>query len=129
MEDALEHKLAGRRIIVSGATGLVGQRLMDALHASGAKPVALTRKPDQYRGEAIGWNPMHGQLDARALEGSDAIVHLAGESIAGSRWTAKRKRRIWESRIKSTELLVQAIKQLQQPPRTFIGASAIGYYG
>ena len=74
------------------------------------------------------WDPAHGRIDASGLEGSDAVVHLAGETVAG-RWTASKKRRIVESRVKSTQLLSEALANLDRPPPTLVVASAVGYYG
>jgi hypothetical protein len=74
------------------------------------------------------WDPAAGKIDAAALEGHDAVVHLAGENIS-QRWTAKQKSKILESRIRSTRLLVEALARLTNPPNVLVSASAIGYYG
>ncbi|MDL1875218.1 TIGR01777 family protein [Cytophagia bacterium CHB2] len=75
------------------------------------------------------WDPDAGKIDAAGLEGLDAVVHLAGESIAKGRWTAAKKARIVNSRVRGTKLLAETLAQLKQPPKTLISASAIGYYG
>jgi uncharacterized protein (TIGR01777 family) len=80
-------------------------------------------------GKTVGWNPETGEIDAAALEGLDAVVHLAGESIASGRWNAEKKARIRESRVKATRLLCEALAARQRRPRTLVTASAIGYYG
>jgi uncharacterized protein (TIGR01777 family) len=77
----------------------------------------------------VEWHPERGEIDAAALEGHDAAVHLAGESIAGGRWTDERKRRIRDSRVRGTKLLAETLARLSRPPRVFVSASAIGYYG
>jgi uncharacterized protein (TIGR01777 family) len=75
------------------------------------------------------WDPDAGRLDPATIEGFDAVVHLAGENVASRRWTAEQKKRIFESRVKSTQLLAGTLAQLSHPPRSLICASAIGYYG
>ncbi len=75
------------------------------------------------------WDPAAGRVDAGGLEGLDAVVHLAGESIAGGRWTAARRDRIRRSRIDATALLAGTLARLARPPRVFVCASAVGYYG
>jgi hypothetical protein len=77
----------------------------------------------------ISWDPASETLDIHALEGLDAVVHLAGESIASGRWTAEKKRRIRDSRIQGTQLLARSISRLFDPPKVFVSVSAIGYYG
>ncbi len=114
------------RIVVSGSSGLVGSALVPALGAAGHEVVRLVRRPPGD-GE-IRWDPAAGRLDAAALEGADAVVHLAGASIAG-RWSEQRKRQILGSRVDSTRLLAEALLGLEDPPATFVGASAIGFYG
>lgn len=115
------------RILLSGATGLIGGALRPFLTCAGHTVVALTRSPKQA-GE-IGWEPATGKLDATALEGFDAVIHLAGESIAAGRWNPARKARIVSSRVDGTRLLAEAVAGLSNPPQTFLSASAIGYYG
>ncbi len=79
-------------------------------------------------GEVL-WDPSAGTIDAAALEGMDAVVHLAGESIAAGRWTPRKKARILESRIQGTQLLSQTLARLTGRPRVLVSASAVGYYG
>lgn len=121
--------LASQRVLVSGATGLIGSRLMQALRLHGAHTVGLGRNPVQPAGEVIVWNPAAGQLDPAALENFTAMVHLAGEPIAGGRWNAARRARIRKSRVDATALLARSVAQLATPPATFICASATGFYG
>lgn len=115
------------RILLSGANGLIGRALRPFLTCAGHTVVALTRSPS--RPSDIGWDPAAGELDAAKLEGFDAVIHLAGESIASGRWNAARKARIRDSRVAGTQLLAARLAALPAPPQTFISASAIGYYG
>ena len=114
------------KVLVSGATGLVGVGLVGLLQARGDQVLRLTRGSVPGR---ISWNPQAGVLDPQALEGLDAVVHLAGENIAGGRWTPARKQRIRESRVQGTRLLCERLAQLRQRPAVLACASAIGYYG
>lgn len=118
--------LAPMRVAITGASGLVGSELAAFLGTGGHDVSAVTRRPGP--GE-IGWDPAAGRIDAEAFEGLDAVVHLAGENIAGGRWSADSKRRILESRTKGTTLLCQALARLERPPRVLVSASAIGFYG
>ena len=113
-------------IAVTGAGGLLGRTLVPFLTTGGHRVVTVTRRP---RGaDQIGWDPEAGRLDADRLVGVDAVVHLAGEPI-GVRWTAGRKRRIRESRVRGTRLLAEALARLPRPPRVLVSASGIGVYG
>ena len=117
----------GLRIAMTGASGLIGASLTSLLRAAGHAVIPLVRRAPRH-GE-IGWDPAAGRIDSAALEGLDAVVHLAGESIGDRRWTAARKRRILESRTQGTGLLAGALAQLGRRPAILISASAIGYYG
>lgn len=123
------------RILVSGSTGFLGTSLIEALERDGHSVARLTR-PEGGRpgakgqqGLAIRWDPVNGQLEAAAAEGADALVHLAGASIAGGRWSRARKNLLRTSRIDATRQLMGALSRLQRPPRVILAASAIGYYG
>jgi uncharacterized protein (TIGR01777 family) len=121
-----EHGL--RRIALSGASGLVGRNLALFLTSGGHEVARLVR--DKARaGTEIPWDPVRGEIDAAALEGVDAVVHLAGANIAQGRWTPERKREILESRVRGTQLLCEALARMPAPPSVLIAASAIGYYG
>lgn len=113
-------------VLVSGATGLIGSTLIPELEAGGHRVTRLTRSPRSD--EDVGWDPDAGTIEGD-LAGTDAVVHLAGESIAEGRWTEEKKKRILESRQKSTRLLAEKIAGLQAPPSVMVSASAIGYYG
>jgi uncharacterized protein (TIGR01777 family) len=113
------------RVLVTGATGLIGSHLVPALQREGHQVVRLGRRRDA---SDFVWDPLRGQMDTGALDGVDAVVHLAGENI-GQRWTEERKQRMWRSRVEGARLLADAIASASSPPRTFISASATGYYG
>ncbi|QED26999.1 TIGR01777 family protein [Microvenator marinus] len=113
------------KIAISGATGLIGKALSALLTTGGHEVLAISRTPGP---DTIEWDINAGKLDAAALEGLDAVVHLAGESISG-RWTDEKKRRILKSRVDGTTLLAETLAKLQRPPSVFVSASAIGYYG
>jgi uncharacterized protein len=111
------------RIAVTGASGMVGSQLIPFLRAGGHEVYRLVRK-QPHTDDEIFWDPATSQIDAAALEGMDAVVHLAGASIAGGRWNA-----ILNSRVQGTGLLAETLANLQRPPRVFVSASGIGYYG
>jgi uncharacterized protein (TIGR01777 family) len=113
-------------VLISGATGLIGSSLSEELSRGGHHITRLTRSP---RGPGdVRWDPDAGTIDG-SLEGHDAVVHLAGESIAEGRWTPSKKERIMQSRKKGTRLLAESIAALPTPPEVFVSASAVGYYG
>jgi hypothetical protein len=115
------------KVLVTGASGLIGSAVSDALRARGDAPVALTRG-GRDNGD-VSWDPEVGELDPRVFDGVDAVVHLAGQGIADHRWTADQKRKIAESRIRGTTLLTSTLAGLPTPPRVLVSGSAIGYYG
>ena len=115
------------RVLISGATGLIGETLIPELERGGHQVTRLTRSPRS--GEDVGWDPLAGEMDASRLEGIDAVIHLAGESIAEGRWTSAKKVRILESRTRGTRLLAEKVAGLPEPPEVMVSASAVGYYG
>src|SRR5262245_40587843 len=116
------------RIIVAGGTGLLGTALVEALRADGHSVVVLTRHPTQD--DQLGWSAREEDDSwTSVLIGAQAIVNLAGASIAGGRWTAARKRAIRDSRTQATGALVRAIAAAHSPPPVFISSSAVGFYG
>jgi len=114
-------------LLVTGSTGLIGSALVPYLVEKEHSVTRMVRAVP--RANEIRWDPVSGALDAADVEGFDAVVHLAGENIAGGRWTAEVKRRIRDSRVQGTRLLATLLARLHQPPKAFICASAIGYYG
>ncbi|MBK7726146.1 MAG: TIGR01777 family protein [Dehalococcoidia bacterium] len=110
------------RVAITGASGLIGTALAARLKSEGHDVRPLKR------GAAADWDPATGWIRPGALEGIDAVVHLAGESIGKGRWSPKRKQELRSSRIDSTRLLVSEISKMASPP-VFVAASAIGYYG
>jgi uncharacterized protein len=113
-------------VLVSGATGMIGSALITELEAKGHTVRRLTRSP-RSEGD-IRWDPEGGTVDGN-LSGVDAVVHLAGESIAEGRWTEEKKRRILQSRKKGTRLLAEEVAGLSDPPSVMVSVSATGYYG
>ena len=115
------------RVLIAGASGLVGAALIPALEAEGTEVTRLVRSA-AGAGE-IEWHPNNDQIDATQLEGFDAVINLAGENIAAGRWTDEVKRKIRDSRVNGTRLLSEAIARLKQRPGVFLCASATGIYG
>lgn len=116
------------RILISGASGMIGTALQSALRVRGHTPVPLSRNPAPGS-LAVRWDPAGGEIDPADLRGIEAVVHLAGEGIADSRWTDEQKARILDSRTKGTSLLAEAVAAMDDPPAAFVSGSAIGYYG
>ncbi len=117
------------KVLVTGSHGLVGSALVPFLASHHHTVCRLVRSAPAAGSTDLPWNPDKGELSAESLEGFDAVIHLAGESIAGERWTPEKKSLIRSSRIASTQLLTKTLVDLKQPPQVFICASAIGYYG
>jgi uncharacterized protein (TIGR01777 family) len=115
------------RVIVTGSHGMIGSALIPALQSAGHQAVPVVR--GSPAGGEIGWDPATGVLDRRDLAGVDAAVHLAGESIGTKRWNPQHKRRILDSRVKSTDLLARRLAELDPRPSVLIAGSAIGFYG
>ncbi len=117
------------KIIIAGASGFVGKALVSALKKEGHTLYLLTRGPSQPEAGKSHWDPEHGEIDRKILEGSDVWINLAGENIAGRRWTEKYKEKILNSRVKGTRLIAETAATLEKPPKVIINASATGYYG
>lgn len=116
------------KVLIAGSSGLIGTAVCSALSASGCQIYKLKRTQANENPTEIFWDPEKGILDPLEVEGFKVVINLAGENIMG-RWTQEKKRRILESRLSSTNLLVNTISKLNFPPELFINASAIGYYG
>jgi uncharacterized protein (TIGR01777 family) len=117
------------KVLISGASGLVGTALTESLRSEGHTVLHLVRPDGAASPNHIRWDPVSGFINANALEAADAVVNLNGASIGGSRWTPERKRLLRTSRVDSTRFLADALAGLKQKPRVFVSASAIGYYG
>jgi uncharacterized protein (TIGR01777 family) len=115
------------KIIISGASGMIGTALTQFLTGGGHEVRALVRRKPQ--GSEIFWDPDKGQIDPNSVDNADVVIHLAGENIGAGRWTAERKKRIMESRAVGTNFLSQTLASLRNPPKVFISSSAIGFYG
>jgi len=116
------------KILIAGASGLVGKALVSFLRQQGDDVYQLTRHFDPSS-HVIAWDPEKNQLDPDKLEGFDAVINLAGDNISSGRWTKAKKQKIHDSRVQSTQLLAQTMAKLNNPPKVFINASATGYYG
>lgn len=126
---------AARRVIVTGATGLIGKALCAELASRGYAPIVFSRDPAKARRQTpkamayVAWQP--GQPDAwqTALDSALGVIHLAGAPVFGPRWTAAYKQQILDSRVHGTRTLVEAMARVSSKPQVFISASAIGIYG
>ncbi|MFD7712495.1 TIGR01777 family oxidoreductase [Streptomyces sp. NPDC059786] len=118
----------GSRVVIAGASGLIGSALADSLTADGHEVVRLVRRAPRDDRE-VRWDPEAERIDAAGLIGCAAVVNLAGAGIASRRWTDAYKRRIRDSRVLGTATLAEAVAALDVPPRVFVNGSAIGFYG
>lgn len=114
-------------IVISGASGLIGSELTTFLKSAGHKVLSLVRR--EPKENEIQWDINAGRIETDKLEGVDGVIHLAGENIGSGRWTNDKKKKIEESRVRGTALLVGALNRLRLPPKVFISTSAVGYYG
>ena len=120
------YSVAMPRILISGASGLIGSALVPSLESKGCEVMRLVRRKARGAKEAQ-WDPMH-PIPPQLVSGFDVVIHLSGEKVAG-RWTESKKDRIRESRVFSTDFLAQALAKAENRPGVFLCASAIGYYG
>ncbi|MFG1960798.1 TIGR01777 family oxidoreductase [Nonomuraea sp. NPDC049028] len=115
-------------IIVTGASGLLGGPLVDALKGQGRRVVRMVRRPPESDEEAY-WEPRDDVIDLSVLEGAEGVVHLAGAPIADRRWSESYKRELVRSRVDGTRVLVGALRQLSRPPEVLVSASGVDFYG
>src|SRR5688572_1672999 len=124
-----------RRVIVTGATGLIGRRLCEQLSAKGYQIVVFSRNPEKARrslpsaAEYVAWTPSETGPWASAIDGAYAVIHMAGAPILGKRWSEAYKAEIVSSRVIGTRGIVNAMRAAQSKPRVFVSGSAVGYYG
>lgn len=116
------------KILITGASGLIGSALTSALTAQGHTTVSAVRR-EPRRNDEVRWDPKAGTIDAHAFDGVDAVIHLAGAGIGDKRWTDAYKKEILESRTLGTRLLAETMAALPVKPRVFLSGSAIGIYG
>ena len=116
------------KLVVTGASGLIGSALVREAERNQIEVVKLVRRAPKEKNESQ-WDPNKGIIDLEVLENSTAIVHLAGAGVGDHRWTKKYKKEILNSRVNSTETLANAIVNLRTPPSVLVSGSAMGYYG
>jgi uncharacterized protein (TIGR01777 family) len=116
------------KILISGASGLIGTALRRSLDEAGHEVIRLVRRAPNSADERQ-WSPAVGDLDPASFDGVDVVVNLSGAGIGDKRWTDKRRREIVDSRLGSTRLLASTLAALDDPPHTFVSQSAIGFYG
>lgn len=122
--------MSQQKVLITGGSGLLGQRLTLLLQQKGYRVAHLGRKGGEKNGVVTHvWDPANALLDPKVLEGVDHVIHLAGAGVADAAWSAARKQEIRDSRTQSTKLLVDAIDYLPKKPKTLLSASAIGFYG
>lgn len=117
------------KILITGSSGVVGKALKSSLSQKGHQIYTLIRDKSKVTSLDIYWNPETKELNPQSIEGMDAIINLAGENLSDERWSDEQKKKIKNSRIQSTSLLVSALLNVQAKPKVFISASAVGFYG
>ena len=117
-----------KRVLIAGASGFIGAVLTSFLQRNSCEVTRLVRREPREKSE-IFWNPERKQLNLDELEGFDFVINLCGENIANRRWTNNYKKKLLDSRLQTTQLLVDSIRKLKAPPKKFLCASAVGIYG
>ena len=121
------------KVVIAGASGFIGRAISEALLNRGDEPILLVRSsskpPSHSKVRTVVWNPEDPACIVNEIDGSDAVINLAGEPIIGKRWTTAQKQKILESRVHATQIIANSIKQAAQRPKVLINASAVGYYG
>ena len=127
MENDQNEEMEPWRVAITGSSGLIGSQLRTFLGTAGHQIHRVVRSsPDDERN--IYWQPSDNEIEAAKFEGMDVVIHLAGENLFG-RWTESKKQAILDSRTRGTELVAGALAELDDPPKVFVSASAVGYYG
>lgn len=116
------------KIAITGSSGLIGSALRLRHEEEGHTVLGVSRSEGKSD-DSVRWDPGQGEIERSKLEGVEAVVHLAGENIASGRWTEEQRRKIRDSRVVGTRFLSQVLTELEAPPKVFVSASAIGYYG
>ncbi len=121
------------RLVISGGTGLIGRALAEASLAAGDEVAILSRNPRPERlprgAQGVHWDAQQPETWMHALDGADAVINLAGASVAGGLWTRSRKALLLQSRVRVGQSLAQAVRRVPHPPRVLVQASGVGYYG
>jgi uncharacterized protein (TIGR01777 family) len=118
-----------KTVAITGCSGLVGSNLRHLLTTGGHQVIPLVRDRKKVGASGAYWDPNTGEIDAEKLQGADAVVHLAGASIASGRWTEPRMKLIRDSRVKGTDLIARTLARMKAGPRILVSASAVGFYG
>lgn len=116
------------KIVIAGAGGFIGSALLAGLAGAGHSTLRLVRRPPAGRLERR-WDPARRSIDEQIVDGADAVINLAGAGVGDHRWTAGYRRLIVSSRVDTTRTLVEAVRRVEDPPRVFVNASAVGFYG
>lgn len=116
-------------VAITGSSGLIGSRLVEALREAGHRPIRIVRREPRSGADEIRWKPADGEIDAASIEGVDAVVNLAGAGIGDKRWNDEYKKVLVTSRTESTSLLVSTLSNLTNKPSVLLSGSAIGFYG
>ncbi|AEL25782.1 TIGR01777 family oxidoreductase [Cyclobacterium marinum] len=118
-----------QNILITGGSGLVGSSITKTLEAEGKAVAWLSRSPKKYAQKSFYWDPKKGEIDDKAIDWADAIIHLAGAGVAEKKWTEQRKKVILKSRLDSSNLLYEALKKAENKPKAVVCSSAVGFYG